>query len=152
VICLDDDSPPLARRQPTNQPAPATADDLAYVIYTSGSTGNPKGVEVTHGGLVNFLASMRRQPGLDADDILLAITTVSFDIAAIEIFLPLTVGARVHVLSREVAQDGPRLTEALATSGATVMQATPATWRMLIESGWEGNQRLKALCGGEAMS
>ncbi len=138
---------------PTTNPATvATSEALAYVIYTSGSTGRPKGVEISHGALINFLASMRRQPGLVADDTLLAVTTLSFDIAALEIFLPLTVGASVHIVPREVAQDGPRLAETLSLTGATVMQATPATWRMLVESGWEGSPGLKVLCGGESLS
>jgi amino acid adenylation domain-containing protein len=126
------------------------SEDLAYVIYTSGSTGRPKGVEITHGALRNFLGSMRDEPGLAAGDSLLAVTTLSFDISGLELFLPLCVGARVIVASREVASDGYELLERLNDSGATVMQATPATWRMLIDAGWSGGLR-KVLCGGEAL-
>ncbi len=126
--------------------------NLAYVIYTSGSTGKPKGVQIQHGAVVNFLSSMRHSPGIASEDRLLAITTLSFDIAGLEIYLPLSVGASVEVLSRDVASDGERLGSKLTSSRATVLQATPATWRMLLEAGWEGNQRLKALCGGEAWS
>ena len=95
-----------------------TSAHLAYVIYTSGSTGRPKGVQIPHRAVVNFLLSMRQQPGLSAQDILLAITTLSFDIAALELFLPLIVGARVIVASREAAADGAALAETLTGAGA----------------------------------
>jgi amino acid adenylation domain-containing protein len=129
-------------------PAPS---DRAYVIYTSGSTGKPKGVEVPHGALVNFLLSMQREPGFTADDVLLAVTTLSFDIAGLELWLPLITGGRVALLSREDTWDAEALARALEASGATVMQATPATWRLLIDDDWLGSARLKALCGGEAL-
>ncbi|MEW5928253.1 MAG: amino acid adenylation domain-containing protein, partial [Gemmatimonadota bacterium] len=130
---------------------PADPDNLAYVIYTSGSTGTPKGVAVPHRALANFLHSMRAEPGVAADDVLLAVTTPGFDIAALELFLPLTVGARVVVADRETASDPGRLAERVATSGATMLQATPATWRMLLDAGWTGGPGLRALCGGEAL-
>src|SRR5207253_4544576 len=123
----------------------------AYVIYTSGSTGRPKGVQIIHRAVVNFLLSMREQPGLTAEDTLLAITTLSFDIAALELFLPLIVGARVIVASREVVADGTALMETIARTGTTVMQATPVTWRLLLAAGWQGDRHLKLLCGGEAL-
>jgi amino acid adenylation domain-containing protein/non-ribosomal peptide synthase protein (TIGR01720 family) len=130
---------------------PATAENAAYVIYTSGSTGRPKGVVVPHRAVVNFLDSMRARPGLTAGDTLLAVTTLSFDIAGLELFLPLTTGARVALADRDTAGDGALLRDALAATGATAMQATPATWRMLLEAGWTGSPGLKALCGGEAL-
>lgn len=128
-----------------------TADNLAYVIYTSGSTGKPKGVQISHSSVVNLLSSMRRLPGLGPEDALLAVTTISFDIAALELFLPLVVGARLMIASREEARDGERLSQILSDSQITMMQATPATWRLLIEAGWQGSERLKILCGGEAL-
>jgi amino acid adenylation domain-containing protein len=128
-----------------------TPDDRAYVIYTSGSTGRPKGVQIPHRALVNLLASMSRTPGLTERDVLLAVTTLSFDIAGLELFLPLTVGARVVVASREAALDSVRLGELVATHGVTAMQATPATWRLLLESGWRAPAHFKILCGGEAL-
>ena len=128
----------------------ANSEDLAYVIYTSGSTGKPKGVEIQHRAAVNLLNSMRKKPGLDARDILLAVTTLSFDIAGLELFLPLCVGAKLVIASREAAADGSQLLARLRTSGATVMQATPVTWKLLLEAGWDGTPRLKVLCGGEA--
>ncbi|MCP4847493.1 MAG: amino acid adenylation domain-containing protein [Verrucomicrobiaceae bacterium] len=126
-------------------------DRLAYVIYTSGSTGNPKGVEITQGSAVNFLTSMRRQPGMTRVDRLLALTTLSFDISLLEIFLPLIAGAQVVVATREEARDGRLLARLLDEHSITVMQATPATWRMLFDSGWEGRNGFRILCGGEAM-
>ncbi len=133
-------------------PAPlAGPEDLAYVIYTSGSTGRPKGVEVRHAGVVNFLTSMGLCPGLTAADSLLAVTTISFDIAGLELYLPLAVGARVVLARRDTAADGALLAALLASSGATVMQATPATWRLLLAAGWRGTPQLKVLCGGEAL-
>ncbi len=126
-------------------------EDLAYVIFTSGSTGRPKGVEISHRAVVNFLTSMRKTPGLASDDVLLAVTTLSFDIAGLEIFLPLVCGATVAIASRETAADGEQLKRELARCGATLMQATPVTWRMLMESGWAGDARLKMLIGGEAV-
>jgi amino acid adenylation domain-containing protein len=126
-------------------------EHLAYTIYTSGSTGRPKGVEIRHGGVVRFLAAMRREPGLAAGDVLLSVTTLSFDIAALELLLPLAVGARVVLASRETVADGRRLAEAIRRCAATAMQATPATWRLLLESGWAGEPGLKILCGGEAL-
>ena len=150
VVCLDTDWKAIARESEENLVGGATADNLAYVIYTSGSTGKPKGVQISHRALVNFLTSMRLQPGLASHDTLLAVTTLSFDIAGLELYLPLCVGARLVVASREVASDGVRLSERL--SDATVMQATPATWRLLLEAGWQGSERLKILCGGEALS
>jgi amino acid adenylation domain-containing protein len=133
------------------QAGPATGDDPAYLIYTSGSTGTPKGVRVPHRAVVAFLGAMATTPGLAASDRLVAITTLSFDIAVLELLLPLTVGAEIVLASRDQATDGHALRALLDDSRATVMQATPATWRMLIEAGWRGRPTFKALCGGEAL-
>lgn len=150
VVRLDADWKAIAEESTENPASGVTPENLAYVIYTSGSTGRPKGVQIAHNAVVNFLTAVRRQPGLTAQDVLLAITTLSFDIAGLELYLPLSVGARVVVASRDVATDGTRLQELLA--GVTVMQATPATWRLLLEAGWQGSPQLKILCGGEALS
>ncbi len=131
-------------------PAPGT-EDLAYTIFTSGSTGRPKGVQVSHGALTNFLQAMTDRPGLRSNDVLLAVTTLSFDIAALELFGPLLVGATVVIASRAEAVDGPALVDLIDRHGVTVMQATPATWRMLIDAGWAGRPGLRVLCGGEAL-
>ncbi len=148
LVCLDEEPFEFVE----SEAAEATTDDLAYVIFTSGSTGTPKGVMIPHSALTNFLLSMRREPGFAASDTLLAVTTLSFDIAALEIFLPLISGGRVEIVSREVAADGLRLADAIESSGASVLQATPATWRLLLESGWTGDPDLTILCGGEGMS
>jgi arthrofactin-type cyclic lipopeptide synthetase B len=126
-------------------------DTAAYVIYTSGSTGLPKGVAVTHGAVVNFLTSMAREPGLTKDDVLLAVTTIAFDIAGLELYLPLAVGAKVVIAEREEVIDGFVLLLHLEQCGATVMQATPATWRILLEAGFRAKPGFRMLCGGEAL-
>ena len=144
--------PDLATAEAMRAPAVrANPEDLAYVIYTSGSTGRPKGVEIRHRSLVNLLWAMRDQPGLAARDTLVAVTSLSFDIAALEIFLPLITGARLVVATRAQAADGVALKALLAARGATVMQATPATWLMLLDAGWTPSPGLKMLCGGEAL-
>ncbi len=137
--------------KPLGAPPTIDAEDLAYVIFTSGSTGRPKGVQIPHGALVNFLVAMAERPGLAATDTLLAVTTPAFDISGLELLLPLTVGATTVVAPTEVLADGLRLAALLESSGATVMQATPATWRLMFESGWSGQAGLKVLCGGEAL-
>lgn len=126
-------------------------DRLAYVMFTSGSTGRPKGVEITHRALANFFASMSEAPGANQNDRLLAITTTSFDIAGLELFLPLYCGATVVIADRETARDARKLARRLEHD-ITIMQATPAMWRLLLEAGWRGRPTLKMLCGGEAMS
>jgi amino acid adenylation domain-containing protein len=132
-------------------PVEGDPEDLANVIFTSGSTGRPKGVRLPHRAVVNFLNSMRREPGLAPDDVLLAVTTLSFDIAGLEIFLPLTTGAEVVIATRDTTIDGNRLAETIARHDVTVLQATPATWRLLLEAEWSGKLGFKALVGGEAV-
>lgn len=121
---------------------------LAYVIFTSGSTGRPKGVQIEHACLSNFLQSMRRIPGIRPDDVVVAVTTLSFDIATLELYLPLIAGARVVIASRDTAMDGGKLLQLLTSSNATLLQATPATWRLLLASGALPKD-LRVLCGGE---
>ena len=151
TFCLDTNEKELASQNTENLGRTTTSDMLAYVIYTSGSTGRPKGVQIPHRAFVNFLLSMQQQPGLKAEDTLLAVTTLSFDIAALEIFLPLITGARLVVASQDVVASGAALAETVTRTGTTVMQATPVTWRILLASGWQGNKGLKVLCGGEAL-
>ncbi|MCC5616018.1 amino acid adenylation domain-containing protein [Nostoc sp. CHAB 5836] len=151
VVCLDADWHNIAQQSQENLLSELATDLLAYVIYTSGSTGKPKGVQIPHSALSNFLYSMRQTPGLTHEDTLLAVTTYSFDIAALELFLPIIVGGFLVIASREVASDGTQLSVLLTNSKATVMQATPATWQLLLAAGWSGNEQLKILCGGEAL-
>ena len=135
----------------SNMPADPQSGDPAYVIYTSGSTGRPKGVVVPHGALSNFVQSMAVEPGLRPEDVLAAVTTVSFDIAGLELYLPLVVGACVLVIDREATLDGEALAQSLESGHATVLQATPATWRLLIDAGWSPTRPIRAFCGGEAL-
>jgi amino acid adenylation domain-containing protein len=153
VLDLDVEAAALLSLDSTNLDGGAGGEDIAYVIYTSGSTGWPKGVAVSHQALSNFLWSMQREPGLSASDVLVAVTTISFDIAGLEIYLPLVVGARIELVTREAAADGHALAQRISECGGTVMQATPATWRLLIEVGWTaGDRRFRALCGGDVLS
>ena len=124
---------------------------LAYVIYTSGSTGRPKGVQIEHGSAVNLLVNMLDTPGLGPEDVLLSVTTLSFDMSMVEIFLPLVAGAKVCLASAAVAADGERLAATLDAVGATVLQATPVTWKLLMASGWRGRSGLRAWTGGEIL-
>ncbi len=157
IICLDEIAPDPSGGSKTYLTDTYLADtsdqraqeNLAYVIFTSGSTGRPKGVQITHRSLVNFLESMRAEPGFTADDVLLAVTTPSFDIAALELLLPLYSGATVCIALEP--GDPASLLADLARYRPTVMQATPATWKLLIAAGWKGDPELKILCGGEAL-
>ncbi|AGI24443.1 PpsD [Pseudomonas sp. ATCC 13867] len=153
AFCLDRDWAQLEGYADSDLHNVATPDDLAYVIYTSGSTGKPKGVAVRHGGVVNFMLSMAREPGLNAQDRVLALTSLSFDISALELYLPLLVGGRVVLVDRDVARDPARLLGVALEQGVTVIQATPSTWTLL--SGHEDFPRLtgcRFFCGGEALS
>lgn len=136
-----------------NQTFPkVTGGDLAYVMYTSGSTGRPKGVEVTHGSIVNLLNSMKSQPGCTKDDRLLAITTISFDMAVPELLLPLICGATSVIARRQEIQDMHTLIKMLERHLITILQGTPAIFRMLLDSGWHARPRLRQIwCGGEAL-
>jgi len=150
VVCIDEHRPGDA---PGYAPLPpVTAEDLAYVLYTSGSTGRPKGVCISHRSVVNLLTSVAREPGMTADDTIMAITTYAFDIAATELWLPLVTGARVVIAPRDVAADGRRLASLVERSNITIMQATPATWQMMLEAGWPGQPGLVALSTGEPLA
>ncbi len=151
VLCLDREEKRIAQEDDHNLVPIATPQDLAYILYTSGSTGQPKGVEIPHRALVNFLWSIRQEPGCSAHDVMLSVTTISFDIFGLELYVPLLAGARVEIAGRSVAMDGRRLRHLCETAQPTIMQATPATWRMLIEAGWQGSAQLTVLCGGEAL-
>jgi amino acid adenylation domain-containing protein len=150
-LCLDQEWGKITQESDHNLPMAVTSHDLAYILYTSGSTGQPKGVEIPHRALVNFLCSIRVEPGCSAQDVMLSVTTLSFDIAGLELYVPLLVGARVEIASRAVAMDGRQLRTLCETVQPTIMQATPATWRMLVEAGWQGSNRLTILCGGEPL-
>ncbi len=150
-ICLDRDQAAIANEDTHLPTVKSSADDVAYVIFTSGSTGKPKGVQVHHGAVLNFLHSMADKPKLTAQDKLLAVTTLSFDIAVLELYLPLLVGGTTVIASRDDTADGNRLIQLIDQHGINTLQATPSTWRLLLAAGWQGNAHFKALCGGEAL-
>jgi amino acid adenylation domain-containing protein len=128
------------------------ADSLAYILYTSGSTGNPKGVQVKHSGLLNLLLSVQQEPGMDHNDIILATTTISFDIAELEVFLPLISGAQLVIADADAVKDGRLLLELAKSENITIMQGTPFMWRTMLEAGWDEQLPIKIFCGGEAMA
>lgn len=129
-----------------------SADSIAYIIYTSGSTGKPKGVRISHRSVVNFLKSMQREPGIEPSDVVLASTTISFDISVLEIFLPLITGAITAIIEHYITTDSAKLISIINELKPTIIQGTPAMWRMLLSSGWKGVENLKILCGGEALT
>jgi amino acid adenylation domain-containing protein len=151
VIPLDRDRSKIATLSAVNVKRKLTPRNLAYVIYTSGSTGDPKGVEVEHHSLVACLYSLRRQLNFSRRDVWLAVSAITFDIASAEIFLPLLTGAKLVVATLADGRDGDCLRRCLDASRATVMQATPTTWRLLLETGWKPASELKMVCGGEAL-
>ncbi|MDQ2857583.1 MAG: amino acid adenylation domain-containing protein [Candidatus Eremiobacteraeota bacterium] len=151
LVSLDDECEAIAAQSaapPERYPRP---DEVAYVIYTSGSTGRPKGVQIEHRQLVNFLRGMEAVVRLGTGDTLVAVAPLAFDISGTDTYVPLTSGARVVVASREIALNPKALIALMERSGVTHMQATPSTWRMLIDAGWQGDAALKILCGGEAI-
>ena len=150
ILRVDDQAAEINQESEESVPCAISSANLAYVIYTSGSTGRPKGVQISHAAVVNFLIAMAIESGITADDTLLAVTTLSFDIAGLELYLPLIAGAKIRLLGREDSADGERLLNELNRE-ITMMQATPVSWRLLLEAGWNGTQGLKALCGGEAI-
>ncbi|MEQ8589393.1 MAG: amino acid adenylation domain-containing protein [Thalassobaculaceae bacterium] len=136
---------------PPSLPAHPDPEQLAYIMHTSGSTGAPKSVGIPHRALTNLLATMATAPGLGEADRLLSVTPLGFDIAALELYLPLVTGARLTILPSEARRDPAAISAAIVESGATAMQATPATWRLLMDSGWRPPAGFKLLCGGEAL-
>ena len=152
VVLLDRENEALSKSPATNILLSNDPNHLAYLIYTSGSTGKPKGVMIPRRALVNFLLSMAETPGMAASDTLLAVTTTSFDISILEFLLPLVCGAQIVIATAEQAADGRELKKLLTEHAVTAMQATPTTWRMLVESDWEGKSDLRIFCGGEALT
>lgn len=131
----------------------AKSEDLAYVLYTSGSTGKPKGVKVTHRSVVNLLLSFKDIPGISPDDVFASVTSYSFDISVLEYFLPLVSGATLAIVPASATMDGSELKRYIGKVKASIMQATPSLWRVLVDAGWsKENTPLKALCGGEALT
>jgi surfactin family lipopeptide synthetase A len=151
IILIDTEGREINKHSTKKPEIEMDPQSLAYIIYTSGSTGRPKGVKVHHQAVVNFLMSMYKKPGISNEDRLLGVTTLSFDISGLELFLPLSYGAELVIATTEDILDGRKLSWLLEMNNITVMQATPATWNILLCSGWVGKKNLKALCGGEAI-
>ncbi len=154
VLCVDADVPAFefSLLRKFSPPRNSSLDDIAYVLYTSGSTGKPKGVQISHRALTNLLVAVSNDIALTSSDVVLATTTISFDISTFEIFAPLIAGAHLVVVPRYVAIDGKLLAKAVREHGVTVLQATPTGWHVLLESGWEGQAGLKMLTGGEPLT
>jgi amino acid adenylation domain-containing protein len=152
LVLLDRDAAAIAGCSSTRPLAGCHGRDRAHVIYTSGSTGRPKGIEVEHRSVVSFLQAMTYVPGISADDVVLAGTTLSFDPSVLEIFLPLIHGAQIVIADRDTMADPVALSSLLRRTGVTMMQATPTTWRLLVDSGWKGEPGLTAFYGGEPMT
>jgi amino acid adenylation domain-containing protein len=151
TLCVDQEADRLAGLPASRPQGGAAPGDVAYLIYTSGSTGRPKGVLVPHRGAVNTVLAMAEALDFGPPDALLAVTTLSFDISVLELFMPLALGGRVVIGGPRSASDPQELSSLLSRSAATLLQATPSTWRMLVQSGWEGAPGLTALSGGEPL-
>jgi amino acid adenylation domain-containing protein len=152
VVFLDHDLPLIAQKRDNNPKSGIESNNLAYVIYTSGSTGRPKGVQIQHRSVVNCLSSIGRAIELSQQDAWLAITTISFDIAALELYLPLIRGAKLTLASKDESSDSRQLLARMKASRSTVIQATPSLWKMLLENDLENKHKFKILCGGETLS
>jgi amino acid adenylation domain-containing protein len=152
VLRIDGEWPAIARQPRAGTPSPVDAQNLAYVMFTSGSTGRPKGVQIPHRAVVNFIETIRQRPGVTPADAFVSVTTISFDISVLELFVPLLTGARLIIAAPDTVRDGPQLARLAERSAATIMQGTPATWRLLLEGGWQGTAGFTILIGGQALS
>jgi amino acid adenylation domain-containing protein len=126
--------------------------DSAYIIYTSGSTGNPKGVEIDHSSLFNFLLSIKEKLNITAQDLLFSVTTYSFDISILEFFLPLISGAEIYIANQVLLSDPKEVCNKIAAIKPTLIQATPSFYQMLFDAGWQGDKNIKILCGGDSLN
>ncbi len=152
IFSIDSDWEQVIQYSRKNPITAATVQNLAYTIYTSGSTGKPKGVQLEHRSVFNFLVSMTQAAGIIAGDVFVSVASISFDMSVLDLYITLTVGATLVVASREATTDGSKLIQQIERSQASVMQATPATWQIMLASGWQGNKNLKVLSGGEPLT
>jgi amino acid adenylation domain-containing protein len=151
LIYVDLDAASIGANSAQDPSIPVQPSNLAYTIYTSGSSGKPKGVMIEHRSLVNCLTAMQNEPGFNGREVMVAVTTISFDIAALEIFLPLISGGKLVIAAKDEAMDGSLLAALIQHSRATMLQATPSTWRLLLDANWQTNREFKMLCGGEVL-
>src|ERR1051325_8395714 len=151
VICSGPDRAAFDQLPGTTATSSLTPENLAYVLYTSGSTGKPKGVQITHASVTNLLHSLQQQLGVTANETGLAVASLWFHQSVFDIFLPLSIGASLVIANRDAAADGNRLLSVLQQNKATYLHATPATWRLLINAGWEGDRNFGIFCGGDAL-
>jgi amino acid adenylation domain-containing protein len=151
VICIEDICPESAAGAPQFVPATPGPEQLAYVIYTSGSTGKPKGAEICHSGLLNVVRAIGIDLALGPKDVALATATIAFDISNLELYVPLTAGATIHLMERHFAGDGPKLIEMIRSTGAALVFGTPTSWRLMLEAGWTGSPNLQIITGGEVL-
>ncbi len=152
IILLDSDWSTISQQSSSKPPDIINNQSLAYIIYTSGSTGKPKGVKIHHQSVVNLLLSMKQKPGMNYSDRLLAVTTLSFDMSVVELFVPLITGATVIIAMDNEVMDPQLLARLIEKYNITILQATPATWKIIIGSNWTGKSGLTAYCGGEAIN
>jgi amino acid adenylation domain-containing protein len=151
LLCLDGQHELLETESIQNPVHVVTPENLAYIIYTSGSTGKPKGVEISHRSLVNCLLSANKHLGLSAGNISMAVFSPTFDVSVFDLLSPLCLGATVVVASKEEMYDSALLSKRILELPLTWMSASPATWRMLLETGWQGKAGLKIISTGEAL-
>ncbi len=152
IIELDSDWEVIEKQAGENVGAAIKGDHLIYVIYTSGSTGKPKGVMIEHRSVINLLQSIAEEVGFNGSSTMLSVTTYSFDICYLELYMPLINGGKLIIIPREVAMDGHGLADSIARYHPSHMQGTPATWQILLDGGWKNKEGIKILIGGEAVS
>jgi amino acid adenylation domain-containing protein len=151
AVCLDREWPAICRQRDTDTSPAVSAAEPAYVMYTSGSAGWPKGVQIAHRGVVNALHSLAAKIGMTRNDVLISVSSMSFDIHVLDVWMPLARGARLVLADTNACRDGAVLENLIRASGGSVMQATPSTWQLLLDSGWQGSRNLTAVCGGEIL-
>jgi amino acid adenylation domain-containing protein len=152
TILIDRDKEEIIRNSNLKPELLITNQSPVYIIYTSGSTGKPKGVKVHHESVVNLIESMSVKPGIKANDTLLAVVTLSFDMSVYELFVTLSKGATVVIAGSDDITDGPVIIKLIEKHNVTLIQGTPSFWSILLSAGWHGKKDLKALCGGEALT
>ena len=152
IVLTDYDREKIGKKSTHKPSLTITPHSLAYIIYTSGSTGKPKGVKVHHQSVVNLIESMSNVPGVKADDKLLAVVTLSFDMSVYELYVPLSKGATIVIASSQETKDGQALMDLIEKHDISMLQATPSLWNILLNSGWKGKKDLRAFCGGEALT